>query len=523
MRPASSLAFPPRARAALLALALGASACRSGPRREPFPTLAPHLPFSGLSSFSVPSIALVGEGDEGASGAPAARVGLANGYRSALPCEGGWSWGADSLGFVAVHRADGATPSLEVVFVLEQSDAMGTPGRKAAAEATVALAKALPREAQVGVVVFGGDEEASLPLRAVGTGDSVQTFVSGARASLGSDVGAGLRAAGRLVTSQGETDRRVVVVASSQAGAGEAVQAAAALRKRGARVSVVALGTSRALEPVARAGGGQLVVAKDARSAAGASRCALLSREGRGAVDAWLVAKPLGVGRAVDEGGTLDELRWLAEADPALAGVDVLVGAAERAVKALVDPSGFVLGTNGNPDDAAKWLGVGHASRARDFSGWRWLGENRHHARLRLGRTPGRYVGTSTTSLALGAATELVLGFVDGGRGEGGGLGLAMLCASTGTTACPAAAAFANFLAELEPPGDAKAGGSAVADGPSTPAQLARAAGFGWLGGGQPAAAASGSASTPPLGSASAPTASPAEPSADPDAEPDSP
>ena len=137
--------------------------------------------------------------------------------------------------------------------------------------------------------------------------------------------------------------------------------------------------------------------------------------------------------------------------------------------------------------------GIGQRSDRSAWSGWRWVGENRHHARFRLSRVEGRFarlgVGLSVAlaldadstheetggTLADGTATQMVLGYIGDGARDEDGVGVAMLCARA---SCGQARTFAAMFAEIQPPRptrsvDAAGGGERLAT-------LARAAGFAW-------------------------------------------
>ncbi len=237
----------------------------------------------------------------------------------------------------------------------------------------------------------------------------------------------------------------------------------------------------------------QLQLIEGTADAAALGDCTAYGAGPNGPVDAWLVARSLPL-PGVDTGSTLGALQFLATVDPALLGFDELAGAAKTLAKRIADPTGLVLsdtedagagGGGAGPVSSSvptRGGGIGQHGSPDDWTGWRWVGENRHHTRLRVGRVSGRFArseGSDAPSrddggtLTDGIATEMVIAFAGDGIHDEDGIGVAMLCARA---SCPQAKSFAAMLAELRPPGhgDGAQGASDTAEG------LARAAGFGW-------------------------------------------
>jgi hypothetical protein len=536
-----------------LALGLGLAACgKPEPRREDFPTFQAWQPFPGLDERALDGVVVVGETPAtvavGSGSIGSVRVPLPLGFTGVLPCQGGWQWGLDGPDFVAIHRAGGASSGLEVVFALELSSTMSTPERKAAAETLASLLKPLPSDARVGVVTFGAEESERRKLGPASQREELARFAAGARTADGSSLSAGLLAAEQLFdtgASEGTPGRRIVLVASPRAGTRGAEETAARLSKSGVEVSVVSLGTDRRLAKVANAGGGRFEAAPTPEHGATIGACALYAAPPTGVADAWLVASSL-VGALGDLGPSVAQLRFLGLVDGRLVGIEKLEGALLEAVRDNLDPMGIVLppvdqtapAASSDPTQSAErrapseagpqatnlLVGIGQQSVMGQWTGWQWIGENRHHARLRVGSVPGTFrrvaLGardasdraadrlndsaaaalrtavdklSEPTSLENGTPTQLFVGFLGDGVSDATGLGFAMVCTRP---TCPSSKAFAAFLAELKPPsGDAKE--------PSTPRageplrKLAGLAGFRWT-------------SLPTTSSAPAPSAAPA-------------
>lgn len=98
--------------------------------------------------------------------------------------------------------------------------------------------------------------------------------------------------------------------------------------------------------------------------------------------------------------------------------------------------------------------GLGFDPLPRSFSGWRWVGENRGGATIRLGRFEGTW--RRREKVSAGAAADavpayLILGSVHGQR-ESLGVHLAVLCSRA--PACPVAADLATLLDSIHPAAD---------------------------------------------------------------------
>lgn len=505
------------ARAVAVAAALSTVACHRAPRHEDFPSLAGHEPFGEVDPREIDRISL--PDDLAPVGAlpprgvrPHLRVRLPLGFDAALPCDEPWQWAVDASTFVAIHRSQGAAsgPSgSDVVLVVEQSDAMAA-ARKQAADAAIALLDALPPQANAALVTFGAAESERRRLTPAARRGELVGMLRDARVAPGVDLAAGLSAAEDLVTDEagGATrERRVVLVAASTVGVRQAADVAARLARRGAHVDVVSVAGDRSLAEIAGAGQGQFRTGEAAARAAAGS-CSSFARADTGTIDAWIIATALGP-RGPKRNATLSQFVFLTRVEPALSDVDRLQGAALSLAKRYIDPTGSMLLSLAGPAAPAAsapagaetgaglpldqpglgLIGIGQRGRRDDFTGWRWVGANRHHAHLRLGSIPGTFAATrgaleasprpsasAPQRLTDGTPTQVVLGYLGDGATDDEGLGVAMLCPRP---TCSVATSFASFLATVRPssPGPApstEGGGDLVK-------KLALAAGFVWL------------------------------------------
>jgi hypothetical protein len=527
------------ARAVILAVALLPAACGRDVRRADFPSFVARAPFPTLRGAELPEVEL--DGDATPTGARrvsrgAIPVSLGGGFVAPFPCEGGWRWAADSDFFVAVHASTAATQGLEVVFVIEHSEGMGRAALAAVKSAAATLVRGLPAGSHVGFISFAEGADGLLPLNSNARTDTALAFVGGLTAAAGSSLAAGLNAAADLFGTRPGIQRRVLVLTSASTDTRNASRAAGALASRGVRVDLVSVGGAGDLEGVASAGSGALHVGHDAATLAAQGQCSVLASDGSGAVDAWLIAQP--IRSPIDASSrTLAQLHFLATVDPTLASITSLSRVADRLLTRYVVPhwaSAHLAGRavqspvgDGTPDGGSQGArlsptlslltptlggGIAHRSVPETWTGWRWIGENRHHTRIRLSRAEGSHapsdmrelssrfssdmlrrfgihlpapvaavtqvagmrVGDVSSGLAPGTPTTLFLGYLGDGIRDETGLGVAMVCVSAN---CEVASTFATILAEVRPHDGHPRPDSAVARVVS----LARAAGFEYL------------------------------------------
>ncbi len=536
---------------ALASLLLGSS-CKHGPRRAAFPTFPATSPFESLHDVRLPIVLLEDDPAPASQENPRSARGyfsfpIGRGFVAPLPCDEGWRWAATDDFVVATHAAPSeSAEAVEIVLVVEHSDAMDRGTLESVKGAATSLIQALPPGTRVGVVAFAAEADGIFPTAPVARRDAAIAFISRLGAIPGANVAAGLNAAADLLGSGEGTRRRVLVLADARADVTGGERAASRIAAGGARVDVVAFGGSGRLAQVAAAGGGGLLAARDASSGAALARCAVLRSAGTGPVDAWIVAQPLLNGG--DGLATASQLRFMATVDPTLAAVAGLTGAADLLLAnvlaphvALIRAAGNVVrqstGATGTPPRSAEQTvtlslltstlggGIGHRTSRDGWTGWRWIGENRHHTHLRFSSAIGtrepttaadvtRRLGQDTMrslgielgafdarpipqpvdtapraapvesrpgaadeppAVSRGSPTLMLVGFVGDGIHDENGVGLALVCSNP---ECPMARTFATMLSEVRPPGRA----SARATTSETVEGLARAAGFVYLG-----------------------------------------
>lgn len=492
----------------MFALALLPAACKREARRAEFPTFVATSPFAALRGTDLPEVLIAGDAvptDARRVVQGAIPVSLGAGFVAPFPCEGGWRWAADADFFAAVHAPTTTAQGLEVVFVIEHSEAMGQAALAAVKSAATTLIQGMPPGSRVGFISFAEDADGLLPLTSISPRSAALSFVAGLTAAPGSSLAAGLNAAADLFGTRSGVQRRVLVLTSASTETRNAPRAAEALASRGVRIDLVALGGPGDLEGVASAGSGALHVGSDAASLAAQGRCSVLASDGSGPVDAWMIAQPL---RSPGEASslTLAQLRFVATVDPTLAAVTGLSRVADRFITSYLVPreshaqtTGRVVQSlvgDGAPDEASQSArlsptlslltptlggGIGHRSIPEAWTGWRWIGENRHHTRIRLSRAEGSHTpsdlselssrfssdmlrqfgihsagpvsggargGDAPGGLVPGTPTTLYLGYLGDGIRDENGLGVAMVCASAN---CEVATTFATILAEVRP------------------------------------------------------------------------
>jgi hypothetical protein len=442
-----------------------AAACSREPRRPEFPQLSGHEPFPGITALHM------------LAEQPQRRVPLPAGFAGVLPCEDGWQWGMNGSSFVAIHRAPGAETGLDVVFVVEQSQPMGAPLRKTAAETAAALIKRLPTSARVGVVTFGGEEGERRALQDTGLREQLVGMLKSARVIEGSSVAAGLAAAEELLPATGDRARSVVVVASAQAGTRGARAVASRLGGAGTSVSVVALGKGAALSEVAEAGQGQFELVGEGAAAGSVGACVGTGRPGTGPVDAWVVASKL-TGGGARLPATMSQFRFLARVEPTLTGTAGLEDAALRLVKDQLDPLGVM--PEGTWSRAADGLAQGAGEGA---SVTKRAGEA-----LAQGLAQGAAGGADAAKAVGDALAEKVAGGADAAKGAGEALAqkvaegadAAKLAGGLAAGGVDAAKAVGEAVAQGvagSAAGAVDAAGQALAQGAEKGADVAKAAG----------------------------------------------
>lgn len=147
---------------------------------------------------------------------------------------------------------------LEVVLVIDRSSSMDGRPMASARRAAVSAVQALREDARVGVVAFSGQADRVLPLSGADQRAETASFISSIFASGGTDIGAALRAANRLLTDDPRYIHHVILLSDGESDPAPAIAAAQAIAARGATISVITLGfASPLMAQIAQIGRGR--------------------------------------------------------------------------------------------------------------------------------------------------------------------------------------------------------------------------------------------------------------------------
>lgn len=156
---------------------------------------------------------------------------------------------------------------LELVLVIDRSSSMSGIKMVQARAAGVAAIRALRQDARVGVVAFSGAADRVMAPVGMEQREDAAAFVQGIQASGGTDIGAGLRAANSIMSSDPRYIRHVIVLSDGVSAPEPAIDAARMLAGRGITVTAITLGPRNALmEEIARIGRGRYHVTNNAGS-----------------------------------------------------------------------------------------------------------------------------------------------------------------------------------------------------------------------------------------------------------------
>jgi hypothetical protein len=581
----------------LVASVLVSGACSKEPREPFFPTFAATAPFEELHGAEYPPVVLEGEplpaeGERFDTERAHRGVMVGAGLVSALPCGEGWRWGADEDLFVAVRRVPGPSasssdsstttaPGEDLVLVVDHSSAMERATFEALRARAIALVETAPPTARVAVIAYALQADVRRNFTDASRRTELVELLRGLSQPAGERLAYGLNAVADLPIDPARS-RRVVVLAGVDADVNGADRAASRLARDGTPFDILAFGGVGQLQGVAAAGRGTLAEGR-AAGTAGPPACLDGSASASGPVDAWIVVERLTTTPYATR--TVAQARFLADVDPELARVNSLSRAAGRTMAQMAGPelvlaggaaallgvkppgspsapgTSTPVGTGGENAPAGVegavaevssaavlaaltrtgGRGIGLKSRFDTWTGWRWIGANRHHVHLRMSRviatrqptdvatlvaiigpSVARQVGLDSGPLAgalgavrrggvEGAARDVATGALREGAAAaglptpasqgvatgaerptpGGAMTLHVGYATIGqeddaglgialvctSPTCSAARTFATFLAELRLPG----GSARVAQSAEQPGELASQAGFVWL------------------------------------------
>jgi uncharacterized protein YegL len=155
-------------------------------------------------------------------------------------------------------RAMAEPRPVELILVIDRSGSMMGPPIVQARNAGVAAVRALRPDSRVGVVAFSGEVDLVVPPVAMGESESVTRAIGGIRAGGGTNLGAALEAAARIVSRDDRYLHHVILLSDGESRGPPAVAAAQALRDMGATVTAITLGPRVALMgEIARIGRGR--------------------------------------------------------------------------------------------------------------------------------------------------------------------------------------------------------------------------------------------------------------------------
>ena len=156
---------------------------------------------------------------------------------------------------------------LELVLVIDRSSSMSGIKMMQARNAAVAAIRALREDARVGVVAFSGAADRVMAPVGMDQREDAVAFVQGIQASGGTDIGAALRAANSVMSSDPRYIHHVIVLSDGVSAPDPAIQSAQALAGRGVTVTAITIGPRNSLmEEIARIGRGRYHVTNNAGS-----------------------------------------------------------------------------------------------------------------------------------------------------------------------------------------------------------------------------------------------------------------
>ena len=168
------------------------------------------------------------------------------------------------------------TPETATVFVLDNSGSMNHPvagsrytQQQIANEAVALAIKSLSPKDRVGVVVFNSNASELVALQPNGDGSANAQAVRGITSDGGTNMGAGLEVARRMLEDSQAAVRHIVVMTDGQSMNPEALPSlATAIADRGIKITTIGVGDgadARGLNQVATAGGGTYYQVRDPR------------------------------------------------------------------------------------------------------------------------------------------------------------------------------------------------------------------------------------------------------------------
>lgn len=168
------------------------------------------------------------------------------------------------------------TPETATVFVLDNSGSMNHPvagsrytQQQIANEAVALAIKSLSPKDKIGVVVFNSNASELVALQPNGDGSAHARVVRGITSDGGTNMGAGLEVARRMLEDSQSAVRHIVVMTDGQSMNPEALPSLAkAIADRGAKITTIGVGDAadaRGLDQVAKAGGGTYYQVRDPR------------------------------------------------------------------------------------------------------------------------------------------------------------------------------------------------------------------------------------------------------------------
>ncbi|MEZ4337689.1 MAG: VWA domain-containing protein [Sandaracinaceae bacterium] len=131
---------------------------------------------------------------------------------------------------------------LELVLVIDRSSSMSGIKMMQARNAGVAAIRALRQDARVGVVAFSGGADRVMAPVGMDQRDEAIAFVQGIHASGGTNIGAALGAANRIMSSDPRYIHHVILLSDGVSAPEPAIAAAQALAGRGVSISTITIG-----------------------------------------------------------------------------------------------------------------------------------------------------------------------------------------------------------------------------------------------------------------------------------------
>jgi Mg-chelatase subunit ChlD len=454
----------------------------------------------------------------------------------------------------AAVGAEDAQRPMHLVVVFDRSGSMALGGRiEAARLAAAAMIQTLADDTALSLVAFESDVDPPVHARGSDRAEVLRRLEALSPAGQTNTAAALRRARSDIDNERERGDRRAHVVLLTDGNptspAEDTVRAARELRESGATVSVIALADGSETNRVIAAEGRGRYYSTSATEALGP----LMICESRfrgpvvGPVDAWIYAEPLSLRDDDGEQRSSSDasLDFLLAAQPELTGSAGLLRLEDafwagvlpnRSTAPGVDeqPSGGAssgrsgpdtsesardsagsgapgssqagagaeapTGSSGEQASTARWgastrtfgFGIGTRPTLETWTGWRWIGDNRHGVEVRVGRVQGvrdpvvsgqlhglvdGMLGAEDTGgrnqVQPGAPVTVLVGFAS--RAAQPSMGIAMACQGQ---PCPVAAALGTFFAELRDGGSEQ---RVLTESRESVPAVAWSAGFVWL------------------------------------------